>query len=64
MSIGDKLRAIDEQAGHNDEIPANRPENKEKAEGSREKMRNTAGERTGGPRRGRSEADEERRSER
>jgi hypothetical protein len=64
MSIGDKLRAIDEQAHHSDDIPANRPENKEKAEGSRETILNSANERTGRARRARSEADEERRSER
>ena len=64
MSIGDKLRAIDEQAHRNDDIPANRPENKEKAEGSRETIRSSANERPGGSRRNRSEADEERRSER
>ena len=72
MSIGDKLRAIDEQvhrkmdeqAHHNDDIPANRPENKEKAEGSRDTILNSANERTGRPNRGRSEPDEERRSDR
>jgi len=64
MSIGDKLRAIDEQAHRNDDIPANRPENKEKAEGSRETILGSANEHMGGGRRGLSEPDEERRSER
>jgi len=64
MSIGDKLRAIDEQAHRNDDIPANRPENKEKAEGSRETILGSANERTEGRGRGRSEPEEERRSER
>ena len=41
-NIGDKLRAIDEQA----QTPANRPENKEPAEGSRETV--MGGERSGG----------------
>jgi hypothetical protein len=34
MSIGDKLRAIDEHAGN--PVPANPPSQKEAAEGSRE----------------------------
>ena len=36
MSIGDKLRTIDEHAGHPAEAPANEPSQKEPAEGSRE----------------------------
>ena len=72
MSIGDKLRAIDEQAHRkideqahrNDDIPANRPENKEKAEGSRETILNSANERNSRSKRGRSEADEDRGSDR
>jgi hypothetical protein len=35
-SIGEKLRAMEEHAAKSDSIPANRPENKEPAEGSRE----------------------------
>jgi hypothetical protein len=34
--IGEKLRAIDEHARQSSNVPANRPENKEPAEGSRE----------------------------
>ena len=64
MSIGDKLRAIDEQAHRNDNVPDNRPGNREKAEGSRETILNSANERSERARRARSEADEERRSER
>jgi hypothetical protein len=36
MSIGDKLRAIDEHAGHAPEVPANKPVEREPAERSRE----------------------------
>ena len=35
-SIGDKLRAIDEQAARSSAIPESTPSNKEPAEGSRE----------------------------
>jgi hypothetical protein len=39
MSIGDKLRAIDEHAaGRPADIPGNQPSQKEPAEGSREKV--------------------------
>jgi hypothetical protein len=38
MSIGDKLRSIDEHAGRKPDIP-NEPTNKEQAEGSRESDR-------------------------
>jgi hypothetical protein len=36
MSIGDKLRAIDEHAGRPAEVPGKQPSEKEPAEGSRE----------------------------
>jgi hypothetical protein len=36
MSIGDKLRAIDEHAGRAPETPVNKPLEKERAERSRE----------------------------
>ena len=36
MSIGDKLRTIDEHAGRPAGVPANEPSQKELAEGSRE----------------------------
>jgi hypothetical protein len=39
MSIGDKLRSIDEHAGRKPDIASNEPTNKEQAEGSRENDR-------------------------
>jgi hypothetical protein len=36
MSIGDKLRSIDEHAGNPVTVPPNQPSQKEPAEGSRE----------------------------
>ena len=36
MSIGDKLRSIDEHAGRKPDIPSNEPTNKAEADGARE----------------------------
>jgi hypothetical protein len=62
-SIGERLREIDQHAHQSDEIPANRPENKEKAEGSRETIVGSASDR-GRSKARRSEPEEERRSDR
>ena len=61
-TIGEKLRAIDEAANRSDDVPANRPENKEKAEGSRERI---VGNAEGAKKRQKgSEPEEERHSDR
>jgi len=61
-TIGEKLRAIDELANRTDDVPAGRPENKEKAEGSRETIVGSAD--TAAKRRKRSEPEEQRDSDR
>jgi hypothetical protein len=61
-TIGEKLRAIDELANRSDDVPASRPENKEKAEGSRETIVGNANDAKN--RRKPSEPEEERDSDR
>jgi hypothetical protein len=62
MSIGDKLRAIDDELRRKG-IPVSDPQYKAPAEGARETVIGSERQQ-GGPRSRTSEADEERRSER